>query len=204
MEWTLPVRISIKPMFTDLVAKLMFLTIRSDIIYLAMCLQICQDHQSKRYCTSYRWKCDWSYECIYVWKCNWHCVWKCSWHCVWKCLSVIGTSCLLGSCLKSARWTDSKTCKWRINFHYLEKSQRLHAAENGTCRMLCVLYFLYSVFSLKLTLCKIRPNLLEFLAVGLERVSIHSVVCQMTNWILHRTQALMGCGRGWGGQYLQH
>ena len=116
-------------------------------------------------------------------------------------------------CVRSSvkSWTNSKTCKWRINFrahhHFLEKSQRLHAAENGTCRMLCVLYFLYflySVFSLKLTLCKIRPNLLEFLAVGLERVSIHSVVCQMTNWILHQTQASMGCGRGWGGQYLQH
>ena len=54
------------------------------------------------------------------------------------------------------------------------------------CRSLCILYlFIQS----KLTLCRICPYRLEFLAsdaVCLERVSIHSVRCQMTNWILHQ------------------
>lgn len=54
------------------------------------------------------------------------------------------------------------------------------------CRTLCILHiFIQS----KLTLCRICPYRLEFLAsdaVCLERVSIHSVRCQMTNWILHQ------------------
>ena len=51
-------------------------------------------------------------------------------HYVRKCLGKrdVNVTCrLLGSCVKSQRWTNSKTCKWRINFRvhhgYLEKSQ---------------------------------------------------------------------------------
>ena len=121
--------------------------------------------------------------------------------CVWMSGNVTGivsengTSCQMGSCIKSLRWTNCKTCKWRINFRshsgFLEKrwSQRSHVA---CCFVFGILYslrecFVFCIF-LKLTLCRICPYLAEFLAsnaVCLEPcLSIHSVRCQMTNWIL--------------------
>ena len=104
-------------------------------------------------------------------------------HYVRKCLS----KCDMPSAGVVGKKHNSKTCKWRINFraHHGLPGKKPES-EIADCRPLCILYFFIQS---KLTLCRICPYRLEFLAsdaVCLERVSIHSVPCQMTNWILHQ------------------